>query len=115
MNECGFVRNQFLSSYFLIKEPNGKNRFILNLKKLNSFILVSHFKLEDYRTVLNFLSRDCFIAKLYLQDAYFLLPIDKKYRKYLKFKFANKLCELWYTFRVKHSPVYFHKVNEKSR
>ncbi|KAJ8913099.1 hypothetical protein NQ315_006601 [Exocentrus adspersus] len=33
---CTHSSNEFISSYFLRKKPNGKDRFILNLKKFNN-------------------------------------------------------------------------------
>ena len=43
--ECTEVEGQVLSPYFLRKKPNGKDRFILNLKYLNQFIFKEHFKI----------------------------------------------------------------------
>lgn len=65
----------------------------MNLKKLNCFIPTSHFKLDDYRTAIKLITKNCYLAKIDLQDAYFLLPIHKNYRKYLRFKFQNQLFE----------------------
>lgn len=48
---CVPCSGQFISSYFLITKPNGKSRFILNLKKLSKYIKTDHFKLEDLRSV----------------------------------------------------------------
>lgn len=93
ISRCRYSKNQCLSSYFLIKKPNGQFRIILNLKKLNRFIKTHHFKLEDYREVLKLISKDCFMAKIDLKDAYFLLPIHKKFKKYLRFQFQNQLYE----------------------
>lgn len=93
ISKCSHDKNEFLSSYFLLRKPDGNYRFILNLKKLTNFIPTSHFKLEDYRAAIRLISQNSFLAKLDLQDAYFLLPIDHKYKKYLRFKFQNTLYE----------------------
>lgn len=91
--ECEPCEGQFLSSIFLIKKSNGKNRFILNLKSLNKFIYTPHFKLEDYRTAMRLLSKDAFMCSLDLKDAYFSISIDTEYRKYLRFLWLGKLYE----------------------
>ena len=44
---CEPCDGQYISKFFLIPKPNGKTRFILNLKSLNKFIETQHFKLED--------------------------------------------------------------------
>lgn len=91
--ECTHKKTQFLSSYFLIRKPNGEYRFILNLKRLNRFITNHHFKMEDYRSALKLITRNCFMSKLDLKDAYFLLSINKEHRKYLRFSFKRKIYE----------------------
>ncbi|XP_058789582.1 uncharacterized protein LOC131663277 [Phymastichus coffea] len=84
-------KNQFLSSYFLARKPNGAYRFILNLKKLNKFIKTIHFKLEDLKTVIKTVAKGDFMASIDMQDAYFLVPIHYKSQKFLMFKFQGKL------------------------
>ncbi|KAJ8933074.1 hypothetical protein NQ314_014228 [Rhamnusium bicolor] len=87
------LKDQFLSPYFLIKKPNGKNRFILNLKQLNEFIETRHFKMEDFRTVTKLIQRNGYMVTLDLKDAYFLISVDPNDRKYLRFKYNNVLYE----------------------
>lgn len=52
LSECTPCDIQYtsISSIFLVHKPNGKKRFILNLKSLNKFITINHFKMEDLRT-----------------------------------------------------------------
>ncbi|XP_066596470.1 uncharacterized protein [Prorops nasuta] len=87
--QCKFQAGQFLSSYFVIPKANGGRRFILNLKKLNSFISTSHFKMEDIRTAIRLIRKNFYMGLLDLEDAYFLVPVHKNCRKYLRFKFKN--------------------------
>ena len=67
------IKDQFVSSIFLVPKPVGSCRLILNLKELNKFIKTQHFKLEDRRTVLKLISPYCFMATLDLKDAYNLV------------------------------------------
>lgn len=111
--QCNPLSGQFLSSYFLVKKPNGKNRFILNLKRLNTFIHAPHFKMEDARTMIKLMEENCFMATIDLKDAYFLIPIHDKFRKYLRFQFNDLIYE--YTcipFGISTGPYIFSKLTK---
>lgn len=111
ISECEPCEGQYLSSIFLVSKPNGKHRFILNLKKFNKFIDTEHFKLEDLRTAIKLISEGCFMSTLDLKDAYFLVPIHKKSRKYLRFQFNNRLFEFnVLPFGLSTAPFIFTKI-----
>lgn len=93
ISECQPCSGQYISRVFMIPKPNGKMRFILNLKGLNKFISTKHFKLEDIRTALKLISKECYIATLDLKDAYFLINIHPESRKYLRFIIDGKMYE----------------------
>lgn len=108
---CQEERGQFVSKIFLIPKPDGSYRLILNLKKLNKFIETIHFKLEDIRMVRDLVRRDCFMATLDLKDAYYLVSIEKSYRKYLRFEFDGKLYEFTcLPFGLNTAPYVFTKL-----
>nr|CAH7718932.1 unnamed protein product [Callosobruchus chinensis] len=90
---CNHERGEFLSPYFFVQKSDGGFRFVLNLKRLNKYIEAPHFKLEDYRSVKNMTTENCYMTSLDLKDAYFVIPISIKYRKFLRFKFKNTLFE----------------------
>lgn len=111
ISKCEPCKGQYLSSIFLVPKPNGKMRFILNLKQLNKFIDTQHFKLEDLRTALKLVSKDCFMAKLDLKDAYFLIKIHPDHRKYLRFVWNQTLYEFHVLpFGLSTAPYVFTKV-----
>jgi len=87
------IAGQFLSPIFVIPKPDGTGRFILNLKKLNTYMETSHFKMEDYRTVSQLLQPNDFMAKIDLQDAYYLIPIADKDKKFLRFRYNEHYYE----------------------
>lgn len=93
ISPCNPCAEQIISPIFTVPKPNNKHRFILNLKHLNKFIQLDHFKMEDYRTVLKLLDRDYYMASLDLKDAYFLISVDKESRKKLRFQWRNILYE----------------------
>ena len=84
---------QFISSYFLVPKANKKMRFVLNLKKLNSFIPKEHFKMEDFRTATKLVSEGCFMGSIDLKDAYFLIPLHKTSQRYVCFDWNNNRYE----------------------
>lgn len=93
IQNCSAVKNQFVSKFFLADKPNGKKRFILNLKKLNNFVSAPHFKLEDARTASRLIQYKSYAATIDLKDAYYLVPINNNHRKYLRFSYNSKLYE----------------------
>jgi len=90
---CKPVDGQFISPVFLVPKPNGSMRFILNLKKLNKYLVSEKFKLEDLRSACRIVEHNSFMASIDLRDAYFLVPIHKLHRKYLRFRYMDKLYE----------------------
>lgn len=104
-------KDQFLSNIFLIPKPDGSSRLIMNLKKLNDFIETDHFKLEDYKVACKLVSRDCFMGKLDLKDAYYLISIQTEFRKYLIFSFEDTLYEFnCLPFGLSTAPYVFTKL-----
>lgn len=93
IEECSPLPDQFISRTFFVPKPDGSNRFIINLKELNAFIDPQHFKMEDGRTVMKLMSRNCYMASLDIKDAYYLIPVHKTYRKFLRFTFKGCLYE----------------------
>lgn len=111
VQHCTYVDDQFVSSYFLADKSDGSKRFVLNLKNLNKFIATNHFKLEDYRIAAKMIVEKSFLARIDLKDAYFLIPIHRESRKYLRFYFQGQLFEfLVLPFGLSTAPYIFTKV-----
>lgn len=109
--ECTAVQGQFLSPVFVLPKPDNSYRMILNLKKLNDFIEPEHFKLENFKTVLNLIEKDCYMTSIDLKDAYYLLSVDKSHRKFLRFQFEGKLYEFTcLVFGLNVAPYVFTKL-----
>lgn len=103
--------DQFLSSFFLVDKPSGGKRFILNLRELNTYLNSPHFKLEDWHTVIRLMLPGSYMATLDLEDAYLLVPIVKRHRKYLRFQWCGITYE--YTalpFGLSTAPYIFTKI-----
>ncbi|XP_063979898.1 uncharacterized protein LOC135163921 [Diachasmimorpha longicaudata] len=111
IEECSEEEGQFISSYFLIPKPDGSNRFIFNLKRLNRFVAQKHFKMEDIRSVKILLNQGDWMASLDLKDAYFLMPVHRDHRKYLRFQFNGKLFQFTcLPFGLCSSPYVYTKI-----
>lgn len=111
VSEAKPVKDQFISHIFLTPKPDGTSRLIINLKKLNNFVQTVHFKLEDHKTVARLVSHNCFMAKIDLKDAYFLVPICPQHKKYLRFYFNDHLYEYnCLCFGISCAPLVFTKI-----
>ena len=51
ITQCGHEPGEFISPIFSVPKPNNRIRLILNLKKFNSFVSNSHFKMDNIHTV----------------------------------------------------------------
>ena len=79
--------SQFFFNVFVVPKPDNSYRLVLSLKSLNRFVRVDHFKMENHKTVAGILQKICFMAKLDLKDAYFMLSVNKSEPKFLRFVF----------------------------
>ena len=61
---------QITDNPWAVPKKDGGWRPIINLKSLNSYLVVSHFKMENIGS---------------LEDAYFLVPVQQEHRDFLKF------------------------------
>ena len=77
--------DQFLSNLFLVPKRDGTSRPVINLKGLNSFLQYTHFKMEGIHLLHDLVQPGDWLGKIDLKDAYFVVPIWKGHRKYLRF------------------------------
>lgn len=111
VEKCSFVEEHFISKIFLIPKSDGSNRFIINLKQLNQFVDAPHFKMEDGRTVIKLMSKNCYMASLDIKDAYYQIPIHESHKKYLRFTFNGELYQFTcLPFGLNTAPYVFTKV-----
>ena len=64
---------EFVSPLFVVKK--GGTRLILNLKELNGFVKYEHFKMDGIKTIINMVTRNCFMAATDLKDAYYSVAL----------------------------------------
>ena len=70
---------QIISKIFLRPKPDGSYRKILNLRYLNNFLPVEHFKMEGLDVALDLVTRNCCFASVDLEKAYYSVLIDPSF------------------------------------
>lgn len=93
IEEVNSVEGEFLSPIFVRPKKNGEFRMILNLKALNEFVEYHHFKMDTFETALNLIKSNCFMASVDIRHAYYSVPIDEQYRKFLRFSWKEKILQ----------------------
>ena len=86
----------YYSRLFLVPKPDGSFRPIIDLKKLNQFIVVPSFKMETLFSIIAALQPQEWITKIDLKDAYHHILVHVNIRKYFRFVVAGTV----YQFRV---------------
>ena len=100
---------EFISPFFVTPKSDGGYRLTLNLKSLNEYIDIEHFKMLVLNEILKFVERNCYMAALDIKDAYYCIPVEESFQKYLKFVWKGILyhfcvlpnglspCPWWFT------------------
>ena len=86
----------YYSCLFLVPKPDGSFRPIIDLKKLNQFLIVPSFKMETLFSIIAALQPQEWITKIDLKDAYHHILVHVNIRKYFRFIVARVV----YQFRV---------------
>lgn len=63
-----------VSAMFIIPKATRGFRPISNLKRLNKFLILRHFKMENINTLRHLIIKGDWMVKLYLKDAYLTVP-----------------------------------------
>ena len=78
-------RSGLLQHLFVVPKKDGGLRPILNLRQLNTHLIISHFKMETLRSIMKSLVPGDWAFSVDLTDAYLHLAVHPQYRKYLRF------------------------------
>lgn len=84
---------EFISNVFLRPKPSGEFRLILDLTRLNKHVEYQHFKMFSLKTACDLVLPLAFMASIDLRDAYYTVPVDENFCKFLRFEWNNQLFE----------------------
>ena len=79
------VGRGYYSTFFVVPKKDGGLRPILNLRQLNTHLIIPHFKMETLRSIMKSLVPGDWAFSVDLTDAYLHLAVHPQYRKYLGF------------------------------
>ena len=83
----------FYNRLFVVPKASGGWRPVLDVSRLNKFVLLTSFSMESPRTVMDAVCRGDWMFSVDMQDAYFHVPIHPDSRKYLRFVFRGKVFQ----------------------
>jgi hypothetical protein len=83
----------FYSILFLRPKTSGEMRPILDLKILNKLIVNKTFRMESARSIQQAVQPNQWAISIDLTDAYFHIPINHNFRKYLRFAVLDKVFQ----------------------
>ena len=101
----------FYSDVFVVPKKDGGWRPIINLKRLNSYLEIPHFKMESIRSLRDVVLPGDYMVKLDLQDAYLTVPMHRSVCKYLRFCWKGEVYEFQsLPFGLAPAPLLFTKL-----
>lgn len=101
----------FTSPLFVIPKKTGDLRPVLNLRALNQFLPVQHFKMETIQHVCHLINPKDYLTSMDLSDAFLHVPIHPSSRRYLQFQWRNQLYQFKVLpFGLSLAPLVFTKV-----
>lgn len=95
--KSGVVRELFtptpllFSHLFMRAKKNGKLRPIIDLSLLNRHLIVPTFRMETVAVISKCVSEGLWACSVDIEDAYFHVPMDWDYHKYLAFKVFGRV------------------------
>ena len=90
----------FLSRLFAVPRPDNRPpRLIIDMSRLNDYIVAPPFSLNNHSTLAKLLSPPAFMASLDIAEAYTHIPMRPNLRRYLAFSYMGR-CSFFTCFRL---------------
>ena len=83
----------FYSRLFLVPKPHQRWRPVIDLSRLNAFLLVEKFKMETPESIRASLIAGEWVSSIDLSDTYLHIPIHPNSRKYLRFYHRSQVFQ----------------------
>ena len=93
IQETQLLPESFVSQIFLVEKKDGGQRPVVNLKCLNRFMRVEHFKMEGLHLLPDLIQAGDWMIKLDLKDVYLQVPIHPDHQKFLVFGWNNRFYQ----------------------
>lgn len=78
---------------FVIPKKNGGIRPVFNLKKLNEYLKVPHFKMETIREGSQMIRPNAYLVSIDLSDAFLHIALHSDSRWFLRLKWKNQVYQ----------------------
>lgn len=93
IKETTHREGEFISTISIRPKKDGTYRLILNLKNLNDHVEYHHFKVDTLQSAMRLMKQNCYMGSVDLRDAYYSVPIDEEYQKFLRFTWRGQLFQ----------------------
>ena len=94
--ETQLIPDSYVCQIFLVEKKDGGQRPVINLKSLNQFVRIEHFKMEGLHLLSDLLQLRNWMAMMYLKDLYLQIPINPSQQLLLSFQWEvglSRLCQ----------------------
>lgn len=111
-NLWGVPKGRSVSEHCVLSPQKGwGQRPVMNLKHLNNHIPYNHFKMEGLHLLKEMLQEGDYMCKINLKDPYFSVLTFNRHKKFLQFKWNNKIYEFQcLCFGLGPAPLIFTKL-----
>lgn len=83
IKEVVYEEVEFVSPIFITTKSDGGVNLILNLKSSDEFVKYDHFKMNAVKSILNMITKKCYMATTDFKNPYSSVGISKCFQKCL--------------------------------